>query len=104
MRNINDYGYPKDNHVNNRSRNAQGIVNKNYNPFNPLMEQKIVCYKCNNIGHKEQNCRNMEENASIIKEESPTTIWVKKQSSSNEDCKLEPIAENKEDEWYIDSG
>ena len=33
MRNINDYGYPKDNHVNDRS--TQGIVNKSYNPFRP---------------------------------------------------------------------
>ena len=37
MRSKNDYGYPKDNLVNNRSGYAQGIVNKNYNPFDPLM-------------------------------------------------------------------
>ena len=104
MRNINDYGYPKDNHANNRSRNPQGIVNRNYNPFNPLMDQNIVCYKCNNIGHKAWNWRNMEENASIIKEENPTTIWENEQNSSKEDCRLEFIVENKEDEWYIDSG
>ena len=75
MRNINDYGYPNDNHANDRS--AQGIANKNYNPFSPLMDQNIVCYKCNNIGHKAQNCRNMEENDSIINEENPTIIWEK---------------------------
>lgn len=28
MRNINDYGYPKDNHVNNRPRNDQGLLTK----------------------------------------------------------------------------
>ena len=60
MRNINDYGYPKDNHVNNRSGNAQGIVNKNYNPFDPLTDQIIVCYKCNKFGHKTRNCRDMK--------------------------------------------
>jgi hypothetical protein len=43
MRNINDYGYPKDNRVNSRSRNAHGFVNRNYNPFDPLMVQNIVC-------------------------------------------------------------
>ena len=42
MRNRKHYGYPKDNHVNNRSGNAQGIVNGNYNPFDPLMDQNIV--------------------------------------------------------------
>ena len=51
MRNINDYGYPKDNHANDRS--TQGIANKNYNPFIPLMDKNTVCYKCNNIGHRE---------------------------------------------------
>jgi hypothetical protein len=50
MRNINDYGYPKDNHANDKS--DQGISNKNYNLFIPLMDQNIVCYKCNNVGHK----------------------------------------------------
>ena len=69
-----------------------------------LMDHNIVCYKCNNIGHKAQNCRNMEENDFIINEENPTTIWEKKQNSSKEDFKLALIAENKEDEWYIDNG
>jgi hypothetical protein len=27
-------------------------VNINYNPFDPLMDQNIVFYKCYNIGHK----------------------------------------------------
>ena len=79
MRKRNDYGYPKDNHAN--YRYAQGIVNINYNPFIPLMDQNIVCYKCNNIGHKARNCRNMEENASIIKDENLATIWEKKHNS-----------------------
>jgi hypothetical protein len=52
VRNINDYGYPRNNHVNNRFGNAYGYVNRNYNPFDPLMDQNIICYKCNNIGHK----------------------------------------------------
>jgi hypothetical protein len=45
MRNTNDYGYPKGNHVNSRSRNSHGFVNINYNPFDPLMDQNIVCHK-----------------------------------------------------------
>ena len=78
MRNINDYGYPKDNHVNNRSRNAQGIVKKNYNPFDPPMDHNIVCYKCNNVGHKASNCIDMKEDAYIIKKEKSVTISKKK--------------------------
>ena len=102
MRNINDYGYRKDNLANDRF--SQGTTNKNYNSFSPLMDQNIVCYKCNNIGHKARNCWNMEENDSIINEKNPTTIWEREQTSSKEDCKLALIAENKEDEWYIDNG
>ena len=93
MRNINDYEYPKDHHANDIS--TQGISNKNYNPFSPLMDQNIVCYKCNNIGHKAQNCRNVEENNSIINKENPTTIWKKEQTSNKEECKVELIAKNK---------
>ena len=63
--------------------------------INPLMDQNIVCYKCNNIGHKAQNCRNVEENNSIINKENPTTIWKKEQTSNKEECKVELIAKNK---------
>jgi len=27
------------------------LSTKLYNPFAPLMNQNIVCYKCNNLGH-----------------------------------------------------
>jgi hypothetical protein len=37
---------------NNRYGNAHRPVNINSNPFDPLMDQNIVCYKCNNLGHK----------------------------------------------------
>ena len=46
----------------------------------------------------------MKEDAPIIKKEKPTIIWEKKENSSKEDCRLALIAEDKEDEWYIDSG
>ena len=50
------------------------------------MDQNIIWYKCNNRGHKAHNCRYMEEDASIIKKEKPTTIWEKKDNSNKEDC------------------
>jgi hypothetical protein len=40
------------NDANSRYGNVCRSVNINYNPFDPLMDQNIVCYKCNNIGHK----------------------------------------------------
>ena len=66
------------------------------------MDKNIVCYKCNNLGHKACNCRDMKEDA-LIKKEKPTIIWEKKETSRKEDYILVFIVEDKEDEWYIDS-
>lgn len=49
-----------------------------------LMDYNIVCYKYNNLRHKACNCRDMKEDAPIIKKEKPTTIWEKKENSSRE--------------------
>ena len=78
------------------------------------MCQNIVRFQCNNLGHKAHNCRDMKEYDPIIKKEKPTTIWEKKEkpttiwenkdNSSKEDCRLALIVEDKEYEWYIDSG
>jgi hypothetical protein len=35
-----------------RYGNVRRPVNINYNPFDKLMDQNIVCYKCNNLDHK----------------------------------------------------
>jgi hypothetical protein len=37
---------------NSRYGNVRRPINRNYNPFDPLMDQNFVCYKCNNLGHK----------------------------------------------------
>jgi len=42
VRNTNDYGYPRNNHVNGSFGNSYGYVNNNYNPFDPLMDQNII--------------------------------------------------------------
>ena len=38
MRRRNDCGYPKENLVSSRSGYAHGIANRNYNPFDQLMD------------------------------------------------------------------
>jgi hypothetical protein len=63
------------------------------------MDQNIVCYKCNNLGHKARDCRNMTEDAPM-----PTIVWKRKENPNKEDCRLALITEDKEDEWYIDNG
>jgi hypothetical protein len=38
------------NGANIRYQNVRRPININYNPFDPLMDQNIVYYKCNNLG------------------------------------------------------
>jgi hypothetical protein len=92
MRNINDYRYPRDDHVNNRFGNAYGFAHINYNPFYPLMDQNIICYKCNNLGHKVRDCIDMKEDAPIIK---LATISRRKENPNKKDCQIALIVEHK---------
>jgi hypothetical protein len=89
------------NGVNRRYGNNRGFVNISYNSFSPLMEKNIVCYKCNYLGHKERDCRYMNEDVPM-----PTTVWRRKEIPNNEDCRISLIVEEckEEDEWFIDSG
>jgi hypothetical protein len=66
------------NGANNRYGNVRRHVNINYNPFNPLMYQNIVCYKCNNHGHKARYCREMKEDNCMPNVPIPTTTWKRK--------------------------
>jgi hypothetical protein len=68
------------NGVNRRYGNNHGFVNRSYNSFYPLMEKNIVCYKCNYVGHKAQDCRYMNEDVPM-----PTTVWKRKEIPNNED-------------------
>ena len=59
MRNKSVYDAPKDNYVNRENINSQG--DRNYNPFSPLLDFNIECYKLN-------NCSNTtHDSASLIK-------------------------------------
>lgn len=89
---MNDY-------VRNKLGNVNVSANTNNNPFEPPMNQNIVCYKCNNLGHKTHDWR--LENAPIIKTENLGMKWERKKK---EYCNLALIAKDKEDEWYIDNG
>jgi len=99
MRKINGYGYPKENHVNKKYGNAYEFVNINYNLFDPLMDQNIVCYKWNNLGHKARDWRDMKQDAPM-----QATIRKHKENPKKEDFRLALLVENKEDEWYIKNG
>ena len=53
---------------------------RNYNSFSPLVYYNIGCYKCNNYGHKDSDCRllkaSMKIGTSNIKHKN---IWKEKQ-------------------------
>jgi hypothetical protein len=94
------------NGVNRRYGNNRGFVNISYNSFSPLMDKNIVCYKCNYLGHKERDCRYMNEDAPMPNVPMPTIVWRRKEISNNEDFQIAlTVEECKEEyEWYIDSG
>jgi hypothetical protein len=69
---------------NSRYGNVCRPVNINYNPFDPLMDENIVCYKCNNLGHKAQYCREMKEDNRMSNVCIPTTTWKRKEIPQNE--------------------
>jgi hypothetical protein len=81
-------------------------VNINYNPFDRLMDQNIVCYKCNYLGHKAHDYREMKEDNHMPNVHMPTTIWRRKEIPNNEYFRIRLIAEEckEEYEWYIDNG
>jgi hypothetical protein len=85
----------------NRYGNNCGFVNITYNSFSPLMDKNIAFYKCNYLGHKARDCRDMNEDVPM-----PTTVWRRKEIQKNEYCRIALTAEEckEEDEWYIDSG
>jgi hypothetical protein len=43
------------------NKTTQEFVDINYNPFAPLMNSNVECYKCNNFGHKAHECRSRLE-------------------------------------------
>jgi hypothetical protein len=69
---------------NSRYENVRRPFNINYNLFDPLMDQNIVCYKCNNLGHKARDCREMKEYNHMPNVCIPTTTWKRKEIPHNE--------------------
>jgi hypothetical protein len=69
---------------NSRYKNVCRPFNRNYNPFDPLMDQNIVCYRCNNLGHKVQDCKEMKEDNHMPNVCIPTTAWKMKEIPHNE--------------------
>jgi hypothetical protein len=63
---------------NSRYENVHRPFNRNYNPFDPLMDQNIVSYKCNNLGHKARDCREMKEDNHMPNVRIPTIAWKRK--------------------------
>jgi hypothetical protein len=73
--------------------------------FDPLMDQNIVCYKFNNLGHKARDCREMKEDNPMPNVCIPTTPWKRKEIPYNENCQIALVIEEckEEYEWFIDS-
>jgi hypothetical protein len=94
------------NGANSRYGNFHRPINKNYNSFDPLMDQNIVCYKYNNIGHKARDCREMKEDNMMPNVPIPNTAWKRKEIPHNENCRIALVTKEckEEDEWFRNSG
>jgi hypothetical protein len=95
------------------NKTTQEFADINYNPFSPLMNSNIECYKCNNFGHKAHECRrrlesmrqNMKEKYFTKHEEENTRVWKKKlDQQKGEENNLALHAQRNTSQWYIDSG
>ena len=51
------YKAPKKNPTSNTNIIFQKSIKKNVNPFAPLMNSDIECFKCHNFGYKSYECR-----------------------------------------------
>lgn len=58
-----DYITPKKTSPRFLNKEAKEFANPNYNPFVPLMNNSVKCYKCHKLGHKA--CRSMLEDKSV---------------------------------------
>ena len=77
---------------NSRYGNVCRPINRNYNPFDPLMDKNFVCYKCNNLGHKARDCREMKKDNHMPNVCIPTTTWKRKEILQNENCQITLVA------------
>jgi hypothetical protein len=48
------------NYIHKDKQVAKPVRGRNYNPFAPLQEGDLQCFRCHNHGHKSINCRLME--------------------------------------------
>ena len=90
MRNINrgPNKTSKDDNVSNKTMSSHGFANRNYTSFSPLIDYDTECYKCNNYGYIEHDCKSritkypknyMEEYVLTKHREEYTKVWKRKQ-------------------------
>ena len=113
-RNRDSYKTSKNDYVSNRTKISHGFIDRNYISFAPLLDYNTDFYKCNNYGHITRDYRsnmikspkkNGEAYGLTKHREEYTRVWKKKQEESKkEECGLALYAQNKGNQWYIDSG
>jgi hypothetical protein len=115
VRNINrgSYKTSKEDYMSNKTKSSHRFANINSNSFAPLLDCNIEFYKCNNYGNIARDCRssiinyskqNREEDVLTKHREEYTRVWKRKQEESKkEEYGLARYAQNKGNQWYIDS-
>jgi hypothetical protein len=111
--------HTRNNHVWNKDMNAYGFSNRNYNSFAPLFDYNVVCYKCKTYGNKACFCRsdlvethrqNKDLDTLVKKNKELIGVWKRKHEQEMQKEEESMIvktvlhAQNKGNQWYIDSG
>ena len=109
--NRSNYERPINQYEDNNLRKSYEAADRNYNHFG-VLSNEIECHKCNNFGHTAKNCRSNLIASSREPRHVPFNhsreqqgTWRRKQEGSKvEECGFALQAQNKRNQWYIDSG
>jgi hypothetical protein len=109
-----DYISPKKTSPRNKNKEVQESANPNYNPFSPLVNNSVKCYKCHKLGHKAYECRSKMEGISVQHpDQSNVRVWRRTSDQLKEEENNLVVdgenhqalhAQQRSNKWYVESG
>jgi hypothetical protein len=92
------------------SRRPSDTQRRSHNMFESLSTE-VECYKCNNFGHMDKDCRmtvppkEPQKNNNCHRKKPQKTTWIRNQDQyNNEECTVALQSKQKKHDRYVDSG